>query len=418
MTESIPLGRELRSQFPIFRHNMRQDGRRLLPLSYLDSAATAQKPQHVIDAITHFLERDYGTVHRGAYELSVRSSDLYERAREKVKSLFGQGAMDTEVVFTRGATEGLNILANGIAESFLDENSRIVSTVAEHHANMIPWQQMALRKNCELAYIPLVGKQGSDLRLNLDQAKRLISSNTRVVSFAHVGNVLGQENPVAELVALAKSVGAVVVLDCAQSISSFDTDVFALGVDAVVLSAHKMYGPSGIGAVVARKKLLRDLPPLLFGGGMISSVTLEESTWTDAPAKFEAGTPPLMEVAGLVACIDWLQRVDRKRIHAHAASLASEFAAGLAKINGIQVFSPGTGNETVVSFRHESVHAHDMATILDSENVAVRAGHHCAWPLVRFLGVDALVRASFAAYSDTDDVEAALRGVQKAVSLF
>jgi cysteine desulfurase/selenocysteine lyase len=264
----------------------------------------------------------------------------------------------------------------------------------------------------------LVGQHGSDLRLNLEQAKKLISPNTRIVALAHVGNVLGQENPLAEIIAFAKNVGAIVVLDSAQSVSSFDTDVFAIGVDAVVFSAHKMYGPSGIGAVVARSSLLRNMPPLLFGGGMISSVTLEESTWADAPSRFEAGTPPLMEVAGLSACIDWLQQIGRVRIHKHAANLASLFALELGKIPGISLYYPGAGGETIVSFRHDRIHAHDLATILDSENVAVRAGHHCAWPLIRFLGVDALVRASFAVYSDEDDVEAALRGIRKALALF
>jgi cysteine desulfurase/selenocysteine lyase len=415
---TVSLGSDLRSQFPIFEHNIRFDNGRTLPLSYLDTAATAQKPRAVINAMRDFMEREYGTVHRGAYALSSQASVMYENARAQVRSFLGPSASDVDIVFTRGATEALNVIANGIADRFLESEHRIVTTVAEHHANMVPWQQAAIRKDCELAYIPMVGKTGTDLQLNLDVAQKLISANTRVVALAHVGNVLGQENNVAEIAAMAKSVGAFVVLDAAQSIASFETDFFALGVDAVAFSAHKMYGPSGIGVLAARRSLLNQIPPLLFGGGMISDVTLEESAWSDGPAKFEAGTPPLIEVAGLRAAVEWMNVVGRKRIHDHASRLAALFAARLREISDVEVFSPGTGSETVIPFRHKRVHAHDLATILDSENVAVRAGHHCAWPLVRFLGVDALVRASFAAYSDEDDVEAAIRGVKKAAAMF
>ena len=412
------LGSDLRSQFPVFEHNIRNDGNRVLHLSYLDTAATAQKPRAVIDAMTRFMERDYATVHRGAYALSARASEMYEEARTKVRTFLGPSASDVDIVFTRGATESLNLIANGLGERFVASDNRIVTTIAEHHANLVPWQQVALRKDCELAYIPLVGKTGVDLHLNLDSARKLISPNTRVVSLAHVGNVLGQENSVSEIANMAKSAGAFVVLDSAQSIASFETDVFALGVDAVAFSAHKMYGPSGIGILAVKKPLLKEIPPLLFGGGMISNVTLEESYWADVPAKFEAGTPPVIEVSGLIAAIDWMNLIGRNRIHDHASRLAAQFAQQLMAIEGIEVHSPRTGVETVISFRHQRVHAHDMATILDSENVAVRAGHHCAWPLIRFLGVDALVRASFGAYSDEDDVEAAIRGIQKAAALF
>ncbi len=419
MNTTVSLGSHLRSQFPIFEHNFRFENGRKLPLSYLDTAATAQKPFAVINAMREYLERDYGTVHRGAYGLSARSSEMYESARSRIQSFLGpSAASDVEVIFTRGATESLNIIANGLGERFLDSDHRIVTTIAEHHANMVPWQQVAMRKDCELAYIPMIGKKGFDLRLNLDTAQKLISSNTRVVALAHVGNVLGQENKVAEIAAMAKSVGAFVVLDAAQSIASFESDVFSLGVDAVAFSAHKMYGPSGIGVLAARRSLLSEIPPFLFGGGMISNVTLEESSWSDGPAKFEAGTPPIVEVAGLIAAVDWMNKVGRKRIHDHASRLAALFASQLREIPEVEIFSPGTGSETVIPFRHKRVHAHDLATILDSENVAVRAGHHCAWPLIRFLGVDALVRASFAAYSDEDDVEAAIRGVKKAAAMF
>lgn len=408
----------IRSQFPVLAHNTRQGTAGPQPLVYLDSAATSQKPQAVIDAMSRFLERDYGTVHRGAYELSVRSSQRYEEARGKAISLVTANPTGLQAVFTRGTTDSLNILAHGLSEAFITPESRIVTTVAEHHANLVPWQQEALRKDCELAYIPLRGKQGSSLALNLEKAKSLISKNTRVVTLAHVGNVLGQINPLAEIIALAKNAGAIVVVDSAQSIASLDDDLFTLGADAVAYSLHKMYGPSGIGVLVARESLLKQIPPMSFGGGMIADVTLEGSTWADAPAKFEAGTPMIVEAMGLNAAVEWITAIGRRNIHTHAAALATRFREELSRIPGIEIYSPATGEETVISFRHTSMHAHDLATILDGDNIAMRAGHHCAWPLIRFLGVDALIRASFAAYSSTDDVERAIESIRKAVRLF
>jgi len=412
------LGRELRQEFPIFAHNQRVSGDgTTLPLCYLDSAVSTQKPQVVIDSMSQFLSRDYGSVHRGAYQLSIRASEKYEAARERVARFIGRGVQASQVVFTRGATESLNILAHGVASTRLNSGSRIVIPAIEHHANFVPWQQAALQADCELAYIPLVGTRGADLRLDLSVASKMISSNTAVVALAHVGNVLGQVNPVAEIAAMAKKVGALVILDCAQSLTCFSENPFDWGVDAIAFSGHKLYGPTGIGVLVARPELLEALPPLLTGGGMISGVTLEESTWASGVSKFEAGTPPITEAIGLGAALDWLENVGRVRIHEHAAGLASRFAEQLHRIEGIELFYPSTGRETLVSFRHEAIHAHDLATILDASNVAMRAGHHCAWPLVRILGVDALVRASFAAYSDVDDVDQALEAIKNATSV-
>ncbi|NBO37007.1 aminotransferase class V-fold PLP-dependent enzyme [bacterium] len=410
------LGAALRAEFPIFAHNVRrcEDGH-LRPLCYLDSAVSTHKPQSVINALVEFLSHDYGSVHRGAYQLSVRASEKYEAARARVAKFVGAGVAPEQVIFTRGTTESLNILAHGLALSGLKSESRIVIPAIEHHANLVPWQQAALQADCELAYVPLVGTHGIELRLDLAAARKLITTNTSVVSLAHVGNVLGQVNPVQEMTALAKNVGATVILDCAQSMTCFAENPFDWGVDAVVFSGHKLYGPTGIGVLVASRELIDRLPPLLTGGGMISSVSLEESSWASGVAKFEAGTPPIAEAIGLSAALDWLEELGRTRIHAHAAQLASEFASGVSKIPGIELFYPGTGAETIVSFRHNALHAHDLATILDGSNVAMRAGHHCAWPLVKILGVDALVRASFAAYSDRDDVEQALEAIKKAI---
>lgn len=410
------LGAKLREEFPIFKNNLVKSGGKNLPLVYLDTAASAQKPRSVIDALVAQMEQHYGSVHRGVYNLSARASESYEGVRAKVAQFLSPTLSSQDIVFTRGTTESLNILAHGIASALLSEDSRIVVPAAEHHANLIPWQQAALRTNCEIAYIPLLGKKGNSLSLDLSVAEKVINKATKVVSLAHVGNVLGQINPVAEITRLAKAVGAIVIVDAAQSVSSVPDDLFALGVDAVCFSSHKMYGPSGVGVLAAKKTLLDSIPPLMFGGGMIRDVTLEGCEISESPSKFEAGTPPATEVFGLGAAIDWVQEVGRSRIHTHAAKLASQFHKGLESIPGIEVNSPSTGHETIISFHHTRVHAHDLATFLDSENVAVRAGHHCAWPLIRSIGVDALVRASFAAYSDEDDVEVALNAIKKAVS--
>jgi cysteine desulfurase/selenocysteine lyase len=409
------LGAPLRAEFPVFANNTRVDPKgNVLPLAYLDTAVSAQKPRAVIDAMTRFLENDYGSVHRGAYGLSIRASLAYEAAREKAARFLGPSVAAERIVFTRGTTESLNIVASGLSHSALNAGARIVLPAIEHHANLVPWQQAALRADCELAYVPMVGQRGAGLRLDMEKARKLITPNTRVVTLAHVGNVLGQVNPVAEMAALAKAVGALVVLDCAQSMTSFDEDPFSWGVDAVAFSGHKLYGPSGIGVLALSSNLMESLPPLLYGGGMISNVTLEGSDWASGPARFEAGTPPIVEAVGLAAAFDWLEGQGRRAIHAHSSRLATCFREGLEAMEDVEVFSPATGAETIVAFRHKHIHAHDLATILDGSNVAMRAGHHCAWPLVRFLGVDALVRASFAAYSDVDDVEAALQAIKRA----
>lgn len=409
------LGARTRFEFPIFAHNSRlcADGVER-PLCYLDSAVSTHKPQRVIDALCEFLSKDYGSVHRGAYQLSVRASDAYEAARARVANFIGSSVSSKQIIFTRGTTESLNILAQGLAHSRLRADSRIVVPEIEHHANLVPWQQAALSADCEIAYIPLAGKQGSNLCLDLDAAERLISPNTAVVSLAHVGNVLGQVNPVQHIVELAKKQGALVILDCAQSMTCFNDNPFDWGVDAIAFSGHKLYGPTGIGILALRAGLMDELPPLLTGGGMISSVTLAESSWADGYTKFEAGTPPIAEAVALAEALDWLDEAGRSRIHTHAAQLAQKFASRLESVPEIELYYPGQGVETIVSFRHKALHAHDLATILDGRNVAVRAGHHCAWPLVKKLGVDALVRASFAAYSDEDDVEQAIEAIKSA----
>lgn len=417
MEKNFLMGKDLKSQFPIFINNEKVLNGHIRPLVYLDSAVSAHKPQCVIDAMRRNMEAEYGSVHRGAYGLSIQSSEMYENTRKKVAQFIGKTVSSSQVIFTKGTTESLNILAHGFLGDLLTENDRIVLPMAEHHANFIPWQQTALAKNCEIAYLSFSGKSGKDLKLNLDEAKKLIDKKTKIVTLATMGNVLGQINPVAEIIAMAKEVGAYVFLDCAQSVTCLEDDYFAMGADAVSFSSHKLYGPTGLGILAMSKDLMEKLPPLLYGGGMISNVTLEESTWATGPAKFEAGTPPISEVAGLGAAIDWVNGVGRKNIHKHASELNSCFLERLHSLPDIEIFSPQTGDETLLSFRHKKFHAHDMVTVLDSFNVCMRAGHHCAWPLIRFLGVDALVRCSFAAYSDLEDVEAALEAI-KSISKF
>lgn len=399
------LGKSLRREFPIFKH----------PIVYLDSAASAQKPKYVIDAMVNHQKNDYANVHRGAYALSARSTNLYESARIKVAHFLGDSIRPHQIVFTHGATEGLNILASGLAKTILTESSRIVVPIAEHHSNFVPWQQAALTRNCELAYISL---QKHVYELNMAEAARLITKNTKVVSFAHMGHVLGQINPIEKMIELAKNVNALAIVDCAQSITCLNQNLFALGADAFVFSGHKIFGPTGIGVLVLSDELAEQLPPMMFGGGMVRAVTEHGALWASSPAKFEAGTPPITEVVGLTAALEWYERLgDKEAIHTHCAHLANLFIDGLRKNEKIEVFSPNTGHETIVSFRHKDIHAHDLTTVFDAHNIAVRAGHHCAWPLIHLLKLDSLCRASFSVYNDEDDVQFSLEILKKA-SLF
>ena len=407
------LDKSVKLQFPVFENQKRiAASGASLPLVYLDTAATAQKPYAVINAIGDFLTSHYGTVHRGAYQLSAHASELYENARRKVARFLGPKVSANQVIFTRGTTESINIVAAGLGETIINDKSRIVLPMAEHHANLVPWQQVALKRNCEIAYIPLLGSAGKELSLDLDKAKKLINQHTKIVAFAHVGNVLGQINPIAELIAIAKAVGAIVVIDAAQSVTCFPCDYFSMGADAVAFSGHKLYGPTGIGVLALTKQLSLTLPPFQFGGAMISNVNLEGSSWAEPPLKFEAGTPPIMEAIALGAAIDWIEEIGREKIHAHTSQLARNFIFELKKIRGIRLFSPESGNENVVSFRHERLHAHDIATFLDAKNIAVRAGHHCAWPLIKHLQVDALIRASFGCYSTMEDVKLCIDAIK------
>jgi cysteine desulfurase / selenocysteine lyase len=402
-----------RNDFPIFENYTQQHSS---PLRYLDSAATSMKPNAVIKAMSHFMETGYGSVHRGAYRLSVTASEKYEQARQRVAQFIGPEIDSNQVIFTRGTTESLNLLAAGFCEVLLTPECRIVVSEAEHHSNMIPWQQAAKKSECEIAYVSLVN-ENEGWQLNMEQAERLVSSNTKVVSVAHVGNVLGQTNSIAKFIELSKKVGAFCVVDCAQSAATHDINFLKLGADAVVFSAHKLFGPTGLGVLVLSKKLLNILPPYQYGGSMVSSVTLNGAEWSESPTKYEAGTPPLVEAIGLHAAIDWIESKGKENLKTHANELGKSFLSGLKEIKNVTLYEAknetGSFNtQSIFSFRHNQVHAHDVATILDSHHIAVRAGHHCAWPLIQKLGVDALVRVSFGPYCAPEDVSDVLNGIK------
>ncbi len=282
----------------------------------------------------------------------------------------------------------------------------------------LSWQQVAMDTGAELAYVPLTGTAGKDLRLDEDVAARLLSPEAEVFTLAHMGNVLGQVNPLERLLPLAKAAGALVILDCAQSATCLPLDWLQRGVDALCFSGHKLYGPTGIGVLVVSDELLSLLPPFTYGGGMVSSVTAEGSTFVSGNLRFEAGTPDITAAIGLTPAIEFTESLGRERLHTHLSGLCRALHQGLSRLKGVRVLSSDTGTETMVSFTHERIHAHDLATILDTHNIAVRAGHHCAWPLIQRLGVEAVVRASFGCYSDFDDVDALLRALQGANSRF
>jgi len=370
---------------------------------YLDSAATAQKPQAVIDAITTAYARDYATVHRGVYQRSSEMTGRYEAAREAAAGLIGGQA--NELVFTRGATEAINLVARSLPKD--GRNSVLLSSL-EHHSNIVPWQLAGY----EVDAVPLTG----DGSIDLDAAERMISDDHRVVSFAHVSNVLGSVLDAKRAAEIAHSKGALLLLDGCQAVPRMPIDVAALGCDFYAFSGHKLYGPTGIGCLWARHDLLNTLPPWQGGGSMIDRVTFAETTYLDAPMRFEAGTPHIVGAVGLHAAIDWVQGLTLDAVHAHECALVAECRAALSSI-GVTLYGP-EDSAGIVSFNVDGVHPHDTATILDDVGVAVRAGHHCAQPLMDVLGVLATARASFAAHSDSSDIEALVRGIEQVKRIF
>ncbi len=371
---------------------------------YLDSAATAQKPQAVIDAIANAYGRDYATVHRGVYERSASMTQSFEAARAATAALIG-GA-ESEIVFTRGATEAINLVAQRHPKG---GRSRVLLSALEHHSNIVPWQIAGY----EIDVVPLTHYG----QIDLDAAERMASEDHAIVAFAHVSNVLGSILDAKRAAEIAHGVGAKLLLDGCQAVPRLPVDVASINCDYYAFSGHKLYGPTGIGALWGRAGLLDAMPPWQGGGAMIDRVTFEKTTYLPAPARFEAGTPHIVGAIGLHAAIDWTQAIGLDALHAHESSLVTECRDALREIDGITLFGP-EDSAGIVSFALDGVHPHDIGTILDDESVAVRAGHHCAQPLMERLGVVATARASFAAHSDSSDIEALVRGLDKVKRIF
>jgi cysteine desulfurase/selenocysteine lyase len=372
---------------------------------YLDSAATAQKPQAVIDAITHGYDRDYATVHRGVYERSAVMTQAYENARAAVAELIG-AASANEIVFTRNATEAINLVAQVLPK---EGRGRVLLSELEHHSNIVPWQLAGYQVDA----VPIT----ADGKVDLAAAERMISEEHRVVAFAHVSNVLGSILDAKRAAEIAHSKGALLLLDGCQAAPRIPVDVTAIGCDFYAMSAHKLYGPTGIGCLWARAELLEAMPPYQGGGAMIDSVTFEKTTFAPPPQRFEAGTPHIVGAVGLHAAIDWVKGIGLEAVHAHEVALVRECREALRRINSVTLFGP-EDSAGIVSFAIQGVHPHDIGTILDDAGVAIRAGHHCAQPLMKVLGVPATARASFAAFSDSSDIEALVEGIHKVQRIF
>jgi len=371
---------------------------------YLDSAATAQKPQAVIDAITTAYSRDYATVHRGVYERSAEMTVSYEASRATASKLIG--GQSNELIFTRGATEAINLVARALPK---DGRSRVLLSELEHHSNIVPWQLAGY----EIDAVPLT----PDGRIDLDAAEAMLTDEHRVLAFAHVSNVLGSILDAKRAAQIAHAKGALLLLDGCQAVPRLPVDVAAIGADFYAFSAHKLYGPTGIGCLWGRDELLQSLPPWQGGGAMIEKVTFGKTTFLDPPARFEAGTPHIVGAVGLHAAVNWVEQLSLDAIHAHECALVAETRAALSGMPGVTLYGP-EDSAGIVSFNVDGVHAHDTATILDDAGVAVRAGHHCAQPLMRWLGVEATARASFAAHSDSSDIAALVRGIEQVKRIF
>jgi cysteine desulfurase/selenocysteine lyase len=407
---------EVRKDFPIFTRTIR-DGKRLV---YLDSGATAQKPESVIDAEVDFYRFHNAAAHRGAHQLAEEATELFEGARAKVATFIGAAA--DEIVFTKSATESLNLIAYAMGNAplgnrfHLKAGDEIVVSQMEHHANLIPWQQLAARTGATLRWFDVT----SEGRLDLSQIPDLITNRTKVVALTHQSNVLGTINPMGEIVAAAHSVGAVVVLDACQSVPHMKVDVSQLGVDFLTFSGHKTVGPTGVGIMWGRSALLEELPPFLTGGSMIADVSMTTATWAPAPAKFEAGVPNMAQAVGLGAAVDYLSAIGMDVIARHEHVLTEDLLTKLLAIDEVAVVGPLTMESRggAVSFTVAGIHPHDLGQFLDSQGIAVRTGHHCAWPLTRSLGVPATTRASLYLYNTIEDNDVLIEGVRSAMRYF
>ncbi|MFS0727264.1 cysteine desulfurase [Paenibacillus sp. 1P07SE] len=400
--------RELREQFPILQQQVNGH-----PLVYLDNAATSQKPRAVLDAVSRYYEWNNSNVHRGVHTLGSRATDAYEGARERVARFIGASSTQ-EIIFTRGTTTALNLVAASYAREVCGEGDEIVLTPMEHHSNLIPWQQVAKVTGAVLRYIPLQ----PDGTMLLTDVEATITDRTKVVSVMYVSNVLGVINPVKEIAEIAHRHGAVMVVDGAQSTPHLKVDVRELDCDFYAFSGHKMCGPTGIGVLYGKKQLLERMEPVEFGGEMIDHVDLYDSTWKELPWKFEGGTPIIAGAVGLAAAIDFLEEIGMDAIDRHEKELAAYAFDRLSATRGIKLYGPISGRVGLITFNLDDVHPHDVATVLDAEGIAVRAGHHCCQPLMRWLEVTATARASFYLYNDEADVDALVDGLLKTKEFF
>ncbi|WP_232367374.1 SufS family cysteine desulfurase [Altererythrobacter lutimaris] len=381
------------------------------PWHYLDTGATSQKPRAVIDAVARALGEDYATVHRGVYARSAEMTTRYEAARRRVADFIG--AREEEIVFARGATEAINLVANSWGDANLKAGGRILLSTLEHHSNIVPWQLLAERVGAHIDVCPLT----DDGQIDLDAAETMLSPEHKLVALAHVSNVLGSVLDAKRAAAMAHAVGAKLLLDGCQAAPRLTLDMAALNCDFYVFSAHKLYGPTGIGVLWARSDILDAMPPWEGGGAMIDRVTFEKTTYAPPPQRFEAGTPAITEAIGLAAAIDYVEAIDLETIHARETALVRRLQRELLDMNDMTVFGPAD-SAGIVSFAMDGVHPHDLGTILDEQNVAIRAGHHCAQPLMDHLGVPATARASFGLYSDDSDIDALLEGIARTRRLF
>jgi cysteine desulfurase / selenocysteine lyase len=399
----------IRADFPILSSVVR-DGH---PLVYLDNAATSQKPRPVIDAISRFYASENANIHRGLHYLSERTTEAYNGARERVAGFLG-AATSSEIVFTRGTTEAINLVAQSWGRSSLQAGDEVLVTIMEHHANLLPWQVVCEQTGARLRAVAITDRG----ELDTDSFDRLLTERTRLVAIGHVSNALGTVNPVRKLATQARARGALVLVDGAQSAPHLPIDVAELGCDFFACSGHKMLGPTGIGVLYGRLELLEAMPPWQTGGDMIERVSLERSTWALPPARFEAGTPPIAEVIGLAAAIDYLESVGLHAIGEWERELLARATELIGALPGVRLVGTAPEKAGVLSFVLEDIHPHDVGAVLDDDGIAVRAGHHCAQPLMQRLGVPATVRASFAFYNTLDEVEALAAGVERAKKVF
>ena len=399
----------LRDQFPTLHQQV--NGR---PLVYLDNAATTQKPQVVIDALERFYERDNSNVHRGLHALSMRATDAYEGARVRV-ARFINAAAPEEIIFTRGTTESINLVAASWGGANLKKGDVILLTEMEHHSNLVPWQLVAQRTGATLRYLPLIGEESF---LDLPAFDRLLTPEVKVFAFTHVSNTLGTINPVAELCARARKMGAITVVDAAQSIGHMPVDVSAMGCDFLAFSGHKMAAPTGIGVLYGKRALLDAMPPWQGGGGMISNVDFFESRWKPSPERFEAGTPNVADAVALGAACDFLDSLGRKEIQDHDGALSRLAYDRLAKLPGIRLIGPKGERGGLVSFAFEDLHAHDVVTFADEDGIALRGGHHCNQPLMRKLGLTSTARASFYVYNDEREIDLLVASLRRTLKFF